>query len=118
MLEKCLLDLTVNGDTYPGIKLGVLKNLCCDVLLGSDFQSCHKRVIFEYNGPKPYFVAEKYVHPCPKTPSFMEPAKLLSILLSDCQPIAVKSRQYNVSDRAFIYEETVRLSLEGIIRPS
>ena len=81
---ECWLDLTVNGDTYYGIKLGVLKNLCCDVLLGSDFQPRHKRVIFEYDGPKFDCVVEKSVHTCAIISSLMEPAKMFSKLLPEC----------------------------------
>ena len=66
-----------------------------------------ERVIFEYDGPIQDSVVEKSVHACATTPSFMEPAKVFSNLPPDCQPIAVKWRRYNASDRDFINKEIV-----------
>jgi len=37
VLEECSPDLIINGETYPSVKLDVLKNLCSDVLLERDF---------------------------------------------------------------------------------
>ena len=46
----CNVDITVNGSNYSSVKLRVLKNLCTDILLGQDFQSLHKQVIFRLEG--------------------------------------------------------------------
>ena len=47
-LGYCNVDITVNGSNYSDVKLRVLKNLFTDILLGKNFQSLHKQVIFQY----------------------------------------------------------------------
>ena len=42
--------LELNKEQYSGFRLGVLKNLCSDVVLGKDFQSLHERVTFNFEG--------------------------------------------------------------------
>jgi len=42
--------VTVNGVTYPSTKLNLVDSLCCDVILGLDFQCHHQRLIFEFGG--------------------------------------------------------------------
>ena len=54
----CKEDLTVKGRTYSRVRLGVLKNVCSDILLGGDFQSQHRRVIFEYDSKGSDFIVE------------------------------------------------------------
>ena len=55
----CNVDITVNGSNYSNIKLRVLKNFCTDILLGQDFQSIHKQVIFRYEGKRDNFVVSR-----------------------------------------------------------
>eukprot|EP00794_Sanderia_malayensis_P002734 gene2734-3159_t len=31
-------DITIDGSTYPSVRLGILKGLCSDIILGQDFQ--------------------------------------------------------------------------------
>ena len=42
------VDLNIRRQ-YCTVKPGVVENMCSDVLLGSDFQGQHKRVIFEHH---------------------------------------------------------------------
>ena len=53
----CNVNITVKGSSYSDVKLIVLKNLCSDILLGQDFQSPHKQVIFQYERKKKIFVS-------------------------------------------------------------
>ena len=48
--EKCHCDIKilVNG-ILPDLSLGLLDNLCVDVILGGDFLQKHNRVIFRFN---------------------------------------------------------------------
>ena len=46
----CTTDITLNDRTYSNVKLGVLKDLCSDIILGYDFQRCHKRLTIELHG--------------------------------------------------------------------
>ena len=70
------------------ITLYILKNLCCDLLLGSDFQSQQWRVVFEYQGSKLDFtVNNKLSTSVTATPLLSPPqhmAKLFTNLLPNC----------------------------------
>ena len=44
----CNTDVQINRSDYNDVKLKVLKNLCSGILLGQDFQSQHRQVIFEF----------------------------------------------------------------------
>ena len=95
----------------------MLKNLCADILLGGDFQIQHKRVIFEYNGPKHEFVISRATS-CNVTAANVEPSRLFANLTPNCHPIATKSRRFNVDDKVFIKDEICKLEESGVIRPS
>ena len=45
--------MEVDGRLYDSFRLNVMKQLCGDVVLGTDFQALYKRVIFEINGDLP-----------------------------------------------------------------
>jgi len=36
--------------TYTDVAFGIMPGLCCDLLLGQDFQQLHERVITEHEG--------------------------------------------------------------------
>lgn len=46
VVGSCVLSLLLNGQLYQDVKLDILKNLCCDIILEFDFQKMHKSVIF------------------------------------------------------------------------
>ena len=46
----CTTDTTLNDRTYSNVKLSVLNDLCSDIILGHDFQKCHKRLTIELHG--------------------------------------------------------------------
>ncbi|XP_068204742.1 uncharacterized protein [Palaemon carinicauda] len=48
-----IADLVHLDQRYPSIQLGVLKDLCCDVILGYDFKNQHQSVTFQYEGKRP-----------------------------------------------------------------
>ena len=108
---------TLKGNNYPSTHLSILKNLCSDIVLGQDFQSQHQSVIIDYNGPKPDLQLSNDTV-CGLTAASVEEPSLFPNLSGSCKPIAVKSRQYNNSDREFIDQEIQRLLSEGIIEPS
>ena len=112
----CYVDITVNGSNYSNVKLRVLKNLCSDILLGQDFQSLHKRVIFRYEGKRDDFVVSRST--CALAPALAKHPSLFYSLSKACKPIAVKSRRFNSDDQMFINKEIDRLYSEGIIKPS
>ena len=50
VMGSCITNLSIGNKIYSQVKLGVLENLCSDLLLGSDFQQMHEKVIFRYDG--------------------------------------------------------------------
>jgi len=44
-------NVVMNSRKYARVRLGVLKDLCADVILGQDFQARHKLAVFKYGGP-------------------------------------------------------------------
>ena len=108
----CLTNLTYQDHTYENLCLRVLPGLCTDLILGLDFQSKHKNVIFNYCGPKPSLVV------CGFSTLNMEPPEPFANLTPDCHPIATKFRRYSQEDLLFIDGEVERLLKEGIIEPS
>ena len=99
----CNVDITVNGSNYSNVKLRVLKNLCTDILLGQDFQSLHKQVIFRYKGKRDDFVISRST--CALAPALAKHPSLFHNLSKACKPIAIKSRRFNSNDQMFINKE-------------
>ena len=52
ILGRCVVDIVIENETYQQVSVRIMKNLCADLLLGGDFQSQHKRVVFQYNGSR------------------------------------------------------------------
>ena len=119
IIGSCESDVTIQGKTYKNIKLGVLRDLCCDLLLGCDFQSRNQQVTFKYDGTEVNLVSKNFNEDfCSTTISNIEPVALFTNLLSGYKPIATKSRRHNSWDQEFIDAEIQRLVKSGIIRPS
>ena len=83
-IGHCVTDLTLNGRKYTNIKLGVLKHLCSDLLLGGDFQSQHERVIFQYTCLKSELVV-KDSKLCTVTAANVKPCNLFKNLAPECK---------------------------------
>ncbi|XP_076037194.1 uncharacterized protein LOC143022734 [Oratosquilla oratoria] len=109
------VDLGHVNQNYPCVQLGVLKDLCCDVILGHDFQKQHKSVTFQYGGNKPSL---RVTSNCALATADIEEPSLFPNLPQQCKPIAVKSRHYSEDDQLFISDQLSRLLSEGIIEPS
>ncbi len=46
-LGHCVVNLGLNGKTYPGLRLA---GLCSDLILGLDFQQQHQSISFHHRG--------------------------------------------------------------------
>ena len=90
----------------------ILPDLCADLILGLDFQSRHKNVVFNYGGPEPPLSV------CGFSTLNISPPEPFANLSADCHPIATKSRRYSRDDLDFTDKEVQRLWKEGIIEPS
>ena len=113
---RCVADLSINGVNYNFLSLKIMKNLCTDLLLGHDFQSQHKQVVFKFGGRKDDFIVARNV--CAISSATAAFPSLFRNISNDVKSIAVKSRQFNKSDQEFINSEIIRLRAEGIIQPS
>ena len=111
----CVADLNINGVNYNFVSLKIMKNLCTDILLGHDFQSQHKQVVFKFGGRKDDFIGARNV--CAISSVTAAFPSLFRNISNDVKPTAVKSRQFNKSDQEFINSEITRQRAKGIIQP-
>ena len=118
VLGHCITDITIDQFTYSSVRLGVLEDLCSDIILGQDFQRKHKRVIIEFGGVKPDLVIPKSPPICSLSAASIEEPLLFGNLLPDAKPIATKSRRFSKEDQEFIDQEVAKLLAQGIIEPS
>ena len=109
--------LTLKGKHYPGTRLGVLQDLCSDIILGLDFQKQHSEVTFSFGGPKPSLVV-KDESVCALAAAKVEEPSLFANLKSNLKPISTKSRRFNAVDQEFIRAEVQQMLDEDIIEPS
>ena len=116
----CNVQLKVGDRSYPGQKLSLMDNLCVDVILGLDWQTRHKKLTFNFNGPEPPIELgdTEPDNICGLAQMQTEPAKLFDNLTADCKPIAARSRRYCAADRRFINVKVNELLKEGLIEPS
>nr|XP_039252837.1 uncharacterized protein LOC120330077 [Styela clava] len=105
-------DIEYQGRHYPKFNLRVMNDLCCDILLGIDFQGQHQSVTYNYGGDRPPMSV------CGFSTFKSLPPEPFKNLTADCHPIATKSRWYSKDDRKFIEMEVNRLLQEGIVTPS
>ncbi|XP_077966603.1 uncharacterized protein LOC144420817 [Styela clava] len=105
-------DIEYQGRHYQKFILRVMDDLCCDILLGIDFQGQHQSVTYNYGGDRPPMSV------CGFSTFKSLPPEPLKNLTADCHPIATKSRWYSKDDRKFIEMEVNRLLQEGIVTPS
>ena len=112
-LGHCIVSLHLRGREYKNIKLSVMANLCCDVILGHSFLCEHSYVEIPFGGPlSPLTVCRLTAIKNIPYPS------LFTNLILDCRPIAVKSRRHSIPDTKFIQSDISRMLNEGIIEPS
>lgn len=115
---SCKVTVILNGTEYTSTKLGILENLCSDIILGQDFQKQHERVIIEYGGKlSPLQISNDKSHCALTAASVIEPT-LFPALRSSCKPIATQSRRFSKDDRDFIGQEVSNLLSHKIIEPS
>lgn len=84
ILGHCYVDVELQKQMYPNMKLKVLPSLCSDVILGHEFLKNHSALEMDFGGERlPLKIcrltAAKFIAP-----------SLFSNLMADCKPIAVK----------------------------
>ncbi|XP_042234811.1 uncharacterized protein LOC121874649 [Homarus americanus] len=120
VISEWTVDLYVNDSHYSNTRLGVIENLCGDVILCIDFQKQHSSVTKEYGGPRPELkisnIGNKPV--CSLASAGMSEPLLFANMQRDAKPIATKSRKFSPDDQKLITKEIQRLLFEGIIESS
>ena len=95
--------LCLNGHSYIAIRLGVLKNLYSNVILGLYFLRQHQKITFKYGEPLPEITVDNNIHQfCTLNAAEMEEPSLFPDILPSHKPIAVKSRHFNQEDQSFM----------------
>lgn len=119
ILGSCTCDLILANHKYKSIKLLILNNLCCNVLIGHDLLALHESLIIKFNGNRsPLRINSIDCVSSTNSSCHSAPFSLFENLSKDCRPIITKSRQVNSSDAAFIRDEISSLLKDGIIVPS
>ena len=118
IIGHCFADIDLNQRVYKSTRLGVLKDLCSDIILGHDFQKEHERVTIEFGGRKPELIIPNSTPICAISAATIDEPSLFSNLLPDCKPIASKSRRFSKDDQDFIQQEITKLLSEDIIEIS
>lgn len=119
IVGECTVNITLNGNNYQKIKLGVMKNLCADVLLGIDFQKQHSSVTIEYGGSRsPLKISNSNNHAvCSLAEADIPKPSLFANMKKNVKPIVTKSRIFTSSNKEFIAKEIKSLLAEGVIEP-
>jgi len=117
--ECCDVDMELNQRTYRATRLGVMDNLCSDLILGFDFQKVHKRLTFDLGGPTSELnVPGTIVNPCAVSVALVDEPSLFANVSPNIKPIATSSRRYHPDDREFIQKEVDQLLADGVVEPS
>lgn len=116
LIGTCHVDFKINGVLYRHVRLGVMNQLCGDIILGQDFQRRHSAVIFEHGGDMEELRIGGNTS-CNVVASKIQRSTLFPGLSKDCRPIATKSRRFGNQDKAFIDEEVAKLLSDGVIEP-
>ena len=107
----CYCDLFYNKEKYESIKLHVMDNLCCEIILGHEFMAEHQSLQINFNGQRPSLV-------CSLQAMNITPPRLFTNLAPIPKPVCAPSRKFPPANQKFIKEEVIRLQREGIIEQS
>ena len=113
-------DIELLGRHYKGLQLGIIPDLCADVILGRNFLAQHSEVIIQYGGNKPslQISSQLALSALGVSEAKSKPVRISKFIDPDCKPIATKSRRYSCEERQFIAEEITEMLDAGIIEPS
>ena len=112
-----LVNFKVFNNNYPKFKLGIMEELCADVILGIDFMKLHSEIEFKMHSTQEGISVNSPLNPFNVMAAKIKPPRIFRSIFPDCVPVATKCRRYSESDKKFIKEEISRLK-EGIIEPS
>ena len=106
VIGQCFADIDLNQHIYTCTRLGVLKDLCSDIILGHDFQKEHKRVTIEFGGSKPELIIPNSASVCAVSAATIdEPSLFSQFLTASLSPVnpGVSARITRISfDKKFL----------------
>jgi len=93
---KAVIGIDICGEVYHQVQLGLMSDLCADVILGQKFLKWHSELTLRYGGSdhplrislEPQFVLNV-------SAAKLTPPRIFEFLSTDCKPIAAKSHRYN-----------------------
>ena len=92
-----LVNLKAFNNDYPKFKLGVMEELCANVILGTHFMKLHSKIEFKMDGPQEAISVNSSLNkPCNVMSAKIEPSRIFRSISSDCvfdlfsQPVATK----------------------------
>ena len=91
-----VINLSMLGNKYNNVKLGVIEHLCTDIVIGHDILRQHENITMQFGGDKPSLSI------CEVSTMRIEPPAIFDHLKADCKPIATPSRRHSKEDREFI----------------
>jgi len=97
--------------------MGVVRELCADLILGKDFLKRHKSATFLMGGPLKAIEVNQ-CNTCGVAAADIQPPRLFQFLDPKIRPIATPSRRFNLVDMQFIRKEVEKLLAQGVIEPS
>ena len=112
------MKLILNNRIYPSFRFLVMKDLCCDIVLGHDFQELHSKVTFEYLGDLPEVIVNENNSLCILEAAEVDLPTLFPNITPKCKPIATKSRRFSKEDTEFIGSEVNKLLADNVIETS
>ena len=89
-------DVSFSSNSYEGIKLSVIQDLYCDIILGHDFLSLNSDPQIQFGGNKPKLSV------CSLATAAISLPSLFDNLTDNCKAIVAKSRKYSDSEQRFI----------------
>lgn len=120
-LGSTKVDVTIGEHTYSEMRLKILPDLCCDIIMGHDVMNQHDKVVINFGGRRSTMNIDN-ISPsgfaCSLSPMSIGPAHLFEHLSPDLKPIRCNSRQYSKPDTEFISQEVSKLLSDGRIEPS
>ena len=114
--KVCKVRLKVLESVYENWELYIMKNLCEDVLLGTDFLGLHQEVAFKFGGRRGKLTVSN--DSCGVVIAKVAAPSLFGNLISGWRPIASKSRRFNIQDKSFIKSTVDEWKKAGTIRRS
>ena len=118
-LGKCSVSILLNGQCLENVQLMVIKDLCCDIILGHDVLRKHGKLVMNFDGPLPRIeLPGPHKTICTLYPAKIEPPSLFSNLLDTIRPIACPSRKFSGPESSFIKKTIDELISDNIVRTS